>query len=121
MLEFILAMALTWLFFAPPAALISLPIWFFAKRRTELTRADTLLFVVPWLVWALLFTFGPRPASLSSAIVEALILGCLAPSVLVLRAIGGTKWNPRRTRALGLVLVSVAGIMLWAFMPFLPE
>ena len=121
MMEFILVMASTWLLFAVPAVLLSLPVWFFGRRRTRLSWADALFLVIPWAVWVILFTFGPRDASLSSATVESVILGCIAPLALVLRIIGGEKWNSKYTRIIGLAAVSIIGIMLWGFVPFIGE
>jgi hypothetical protein len=121
MIEFIIAMATTWLFFAVPAVLLALPVWFLGKRRTQWSGFDALVFVIPWAVWVTLFTFGPRDASLSSAVVESVILGCLAPLALILRVIGGDKWNSKYTRIIGFAAVSIIGIALWAFVPFIGE
>jgi len=121
MVEFIMAVAITYLFFAVPAILLALPVWFFGRHRIKWSGFDVLVFVIPWAVWALVFTFGPRDASLSSAIVESVVLGFLSPLALVIRVIGGDKWNPKYSRIIGMAAVSIIGILLWGFVPFIGE
>ena len=120
MLEFLAAMAMTWFFHAVPALIVCAPIWIFGRHRVLWSRIDYLIIVIPWAIWVLLFIFGPRPGSLSSALVEAVTLGILTAIAPILR-VSATQVNPSLLRYIGFGVVTLSGIFLWALVPFIGE
>ena len=120
-LEFLTAILFTWLIHAVPAVVGALPSYLLTRRSFAWRLHDLLGLVIPWLVWAVVFSFGPRPASISSALVESFLLGCgVGVGYVFLASIGRLNPHPAlRNWLLGIVCALAVG--LWAFFPFLNE
>jgi hypothetical protein len=69
----------------------------------------------------LLFAFGPRPASLTSAIFESLLLGSMVGLSFVALAVLGKRFNPDKMRLVLSALMCGSAVLLWALFPFLGE
>lgn len=119
--EFFLALLVTWPIQVVPALIIAVPTVLLARKRVTWHRRDSLAFVLPWLLWVICFAFGPRPASLTSAMLESVLLGCVVGLCFVAFAVLSKQVNPDKMRlALPALMCSIA-VLLWALFPFLGE
>ena len=118
--QFLEALLCTWPVYAVPPFIVLIPTIFLTRKRVVWRLSDALGFILPWLVWVVLFAFGPRDASLASALYESLLLGCGLAMAFIAFAIVGDK-RPYFLRALLLLLMFVSAGLTWAFFPFLPE
>ena len=120
-IEFLGALLMTWPIHAVPAIVLALPSYLLTRRSFAWRWSDLLGLVIPWLVWFGVFAFGRRPASLSSALVESLLLGCgVGVGYFLLATIGKQGPLPGLRRWM-LGIVCAFAVALWAFFPFLNE
>jgi predicted branched-subunit amino acid permease len=104
------------------SAIVNLPAWFLARRRSEATWWLPLIGTPAILTWVALVALGVGPQSLSN-VVEAMaltafsVLLCYA-QVLVLNR---RFTQPRRTSAFLLASLVGVAVLLRLFMPPLPE
>lgn len=121
MTEFLAAVLITWPLHMVVALIFAVPTFFLTRTKARWSAIDVLGFILPWLVWFLAFVFGPRAASLSSAILESLLLGLLVGFAYVVFAFLQTRMKVRHLRAEILGAVCVFEILVWAIFPFIGE
>ena len=111
-----------YLLFAVPGGLICVIAWALARKHLRLCRADWLLLVLPWALWLALSSTGYRPKTLSN-VLESIPLGVATGLCFLARAwVARTSRRPQSSLALfSLVASSVVAVILWAFVPALPE
>jgi len=121
MLEFLSSLLVTWpiqlvfgLIFAVPTILIT-------RKWIVWYRGDAINFFVPWMIWLVLFAFGPRDASLTSAICENTLLGFAIGLNFVVFAFTQKLSKPFYARPWPLVALCVFAAAMWAMFPFLGE
>lgn len=112
---------MTWPIHAIPGLIIGVPTVLLTRTKMKWRKKDSLIFVLPWLLWALCFAFGPRAASLSSAMCESLLLGSAVGLSFVALAVLARRFNPDKLRRTLPALVCSIAVLLWAFFPFLGE
>jgi hypothetical protein len=121
MFEFITALLVTWPIHAIPALIFAVPTFFLTRKKITWHSTDFLAFGLPWLVWFLVFAFGPRAASLSSATAESLLLGCVIGLSFVVFAILQMRINSYTIRLWLLAFACAFAVVMSAFFPFLGE
>jgi len=121
MVAFVLALFLTWPVHAAAGAFFSIPAILLNHKRLRWERRDYLTFVVPWLAWLVVFAFGPRAASLSSAIVEVILLGGVAGLGLLPLIYLSRRFSLPAMRPWLLAVLCVVAVLIWACFPFLGE
>jgi hypothetical protein len=110
----------TWLLYLVPLLVVTVPVWFYGRRRVQWNRWDFAIILMPFAVWTALMIANDTGKSLSN-LVEALYLGCIAPFAPISRMVVGERGNQKLV-ALGLLLgVCFVAFGLWAFVPGLPE
>jgi hypothetical protein len=119
--EFIAALLVTWPIHAVPALVFAVPTFLLTRKRIAWRSTDCLGFVIPWFVWFLVFAFGSRAASLSSAVIESLLLGCVVGLSSVAFVFLQTRISSSTIRPWLLASVCTFAIVMWAFFPFLGE
>ena len=119
--EFLLALLVTWPIQAIPALIIAVPTVLLTRRRMMWHKRDCLTLVFPWLLWVLLFALGRRPASLTSAICESLLLGSLVGLNFFALAALSKRINPDKMRIVLPALMCGIAVLLWALFPFTGE
>jgi len=120
-LGFLAALLITWPIHALPAIVGAVPSYLLTRRSFVWEWGDLLGLVIPWLVWFVVFAFGPRPASLSSALVEGFLLGCGVGVGYALMASIGRHGPLPGLRRWMLGIVCAYAVALWAVFPFLNE
>jgi hypothetical protein len=97
-------------FFLLPAVPLSLPSWYFGRRRARFRWWELSAFVVPLAIWLILFLVS-REKSLGN-LVEALILGLAVPLAVLIRVlVGKTVPNAIIGGVLLILLCSVAVLL----------
>jgi hypothetical protein len=121
MLEFVAALLVTWPIHMLPALFLAAPTYYLTRKKIAWRSTDFLGFVLPWLIWVLVFTFGPRAASLSSAIGESVLLGFLVGLGFIVFALLHKQINSSQIRLWLLTLVCTFAVLMWALFPFIGE
>lgn len=121
MLEFLGAIVFMWPVHAIPAIAIAVPTALLTRKSFSWRPYDLLGLLLPWLVWATAFAFGPRDASLSSAVVESFALGCGVGSAYFLLVLLSRRASVATVRLGMLCSLCAAALAVWAFFPFLGE
>jgi hypothetical protein len=105
-----------------PAAIGTIPALLFLKRRGgTVLPADWLVLIIPPVVWLTAMVLNGSGKSLSN-LVEAVYLGGCASVIAILRvALCGRRRSERTLSTAFLVAICLAGLLLWAFVPGLPE
>jgi hypothetical protein len=126
MLDFFLneawpVLMLLWLAFYLPASLASCsPAWWFGRKRVAWSLGDSLVLVVPFLVWASLLVIDDTGKSWGN-LWEAVLVGLAAPLAPILRIAAGNRIDRRLAVVVGILMVSLVGVMLWAWVPAISE
>jgi hypothetical protein len=119
--EFLLALISMWPIHAIAAAIIGSPAMVIARKRVKWTRQDISLLAVPWMVWFVTFAFGKGAASLSSAMVENVLLGLVLGVSVVTQAILSAPLPVDYIRKWSLGSLTVIAMLLSFYFPFLGE
>ena len=106
MFESIILILVALFFYLLPAVPLSLPAWYFGRRRTRFMWWELSVFIMPLAIWLLLFLVSTKK-SLGN-LVEALILGLSVPLAALVRVVVG-KTVPSRVMA-GLLLILLCGV-----------
>jgi hypothetical protein len=121
-METLVLIASVYLLFAVPCGLICAIAWALTRKHLRLCRGDWLLLVLPWILWLALSNTGYRPKTLSN-LFEAVPLGVITGLCFFARAWAAT--TSRRSQSSlalsSLAASSFAAVILWAFVPALPE
>jgi hypothetical protein len=121
MYEFLLALLLTWPIHAIPAGIIAIPTILLTRRRMKWYKKDGLALAFPWLMWVLVFAFNRRPASLTSALFESLLLGSVVGLNFITLVVLAHRFNPYKMRLALMALMCSIAVLLCAFFPVLGE
>lgn len=113
---------LFWLIAYLPISLILCgPIWWFSRKRVSYWRkSDFLVLFVPYLTWVILLIIDSSGKSLSN-LCEIFYFGLASVFAPITRIVAPKSMNPIMTAYLGLFAVCLIAVMLWAFVPGLPE
>lgn len=105
-----------------PAAIGTVPALVMLKRRRgKALPADWLVLIIPVIVWLAAMALGGRAKSLAN-LIEAMYLGGCASLLAIPRyALSGRRWSERVLSTAFLTAACVAGLLLWALVPALPE
>jgi hypothetical protein len=109
-----------WLFHLVPLLVVSVPLWFFGRRRAKWSPWDFSIIFVPFAVWAFLMLINDSGKTLANMI-EGIAIGCVIPLAPLTRVLVKDRVNER---ALAIVLVAgmcLVAVAFWAFVPALPE
>ena len=121
MLEFLGALLVTWPIHLVPAIAIALPTAILTRKAFGWHASDLTGFFVPWLVWCVVFAFGPRPASLTSAVAESLLVGLAVGVGFFSLPHLAKKARATLLRPILLASACVLALVLWAVFPLLGE
>jgi multisubunit Na+/H+ antiporter MnhB subunit len=72
-------------------------------------------------MWVLVFAFNRRPASLTSALFESLLLGSAVGLNFIALAVLAKRFNPHKMRLALMALMCGLAVLLCAFFPVLGE
>ncbi len=103
-----------------PLLAISGPIWFFGRRRVKWSAWDYSIVIFPFSVWLFLMFVHGKDKSLAN-LVEVIYLACLSSLAPISRVLIQNKVNEVILSVCLLVLLCLAAVALWAFVPSLPE
>ena len=112
--------AYLWLLHLYVAFPVSLPFWFFGRRRAQWFKWEPIILVVPFAVWVTLTLIDERGKSLAN-LGEDLWLGAAIPVSAMIRIAVGGRLNRKKLAIAMILLMSVAGALLWKLVPMLPE
>src|SRR5882724_12389812 len=112
--------AYLWFLHLYVAVPVSLPFWFFGRRRARWFKWEPIILVVPFAVWATLSLIDDRGKSLAN-LAEGLCLGAAIPVSAMIRIAVGGRLNRKKLAIAMILLLSVAGALLWKLVPMLPE
>lgn len=92
------------------------------KNNITINKYHVLSFVFPWLIWVCLMGFYGTGKSLSN-IIEAIILGCIVSFLVLTEGIISVLLKKKLVNfsKISLLVSCIAAILLWLFMPLLPE
>lgn len=121
MFEFLISLLVTWPIQAIVALLFAGPAVVLTRKKTIWRWRDLLAFLAPWLLWFVVFAFGPRSASLPSAILESSMLGLFVGFSFVVFAILQTRAKSPPGRLWFLSSACIFAVIVWALFPFLGE
>ena len=102
------------------AIVISCPFWILGRKRVTWRKIDGLVLFVPYLLWLGLMRVNDLGKSLSN-LLEPIIIACLAGLSACVRIVVGSRANETRVTGILLGSVSLLAVMVWRFMPSLPE
>jgi len=107
--------------YAVPTAIVCLPIvlWF---RSYEWRWWELALPIAPFILWLCLVAISDKGKTLTNAVVEPLLCGCVACVPIMLRA-AATRWEWRVGLAycIGLLISCAVTTIIYLEMPPLPE
>jgi hypothetical protein len=108
---------LIWFAHLIPLLVVSVPVWFFGRKRVKWNGWDFAIVVLPFAVWGALMLVSDLGKSVSNG----LIIGWILPIAPIIRVVVGERMNQKKM-ALGLLvaLCFVAGC-LWGIVPQLSE
>jgi len=104
-----------WMLYLLTAVPVSLPLWYFGRRRAGFLWWELSSFVLPFAVWIVSFALA-KDKGLGN-IVEALILGCSVPIAALVRVIVGRAVNRSLIAGSLMVLICAGGILLGTMYP----
>ena len=102
-------------FYLVPAVLLSLPPWYFGRRRARFRWWELSAFVVPLAIWLILFLVSTKK-SLGN-LVEALILGLAVPLAVLIRVVVGKSIPNGIIAGLLLILLCIVAVVLGTMYP----
>jgi hypothetical protein len=112
----------TWLIHAGIAAILSVPIVYFSRKRIHWRRYELLVFIIPFGIWFALCGFtGIRSKTLSNAAIEPAIFGLAVPIAALVRVAIGARISERACVASLIAAVSVVAVCIYFLVPGLPE
>ena len=106
MLEAIILILLALVLYLLPAFPLSLPLWYFGRRRARFRWWELSVLVLPLAIWLILFLVSTQK-SLGN-LVEALMLGLSVPLAVLIRVVVGNA-VPKGIIA-GLLLILLCGV-----------
>jgi len=106
MFDAIILILVALVFYLLPAVPLSLPAWYFGRRRARFMWWELSAFVLPLAVWLVLFLVSPQK-SLGN-LIEALILGLSVPLAVLIRVVVG-KLVPSGIMA-GLLMIFLCSV-----------
>jgi hypothetical protein len=112
--------AFLWCLHLSVAFPLSLPLWFFGRNRARWFKWELTIFIVPFLVWSTFSLIDGRRKSLAN-LVEVLWLGGAIPVAALTRVAVGSRLNRKKLAIAMIVSLSLAGALLWALVPMMPE
>jgi hypothetical protein len=119
--ETVVIVLVTWGLYAIPFFPIAGTVWDFGRKRVQWNRWDFAVILFPSTVWAVAMMIDGTGKSLSNLVLEVPVLGCIAPIAPIVRVVVGRHAN-EKILAIGLfIVICLAAIGLWAFVPGLPE
>ena len=121
MLEFLEALLILWPVHALIALVFAVPTYLITRKRMIWHGTDCFAFVIPWLLWFAIFAFGPRAASLTSAIAENILLGCAVGVSSIVFVLLERRLTPTSVRRWLLSIICGFAVVMWAAFPFLGE
>jgi hypothetical protein len=119
-MEVLALMLLLWLVHCLFAGFLSLPLIIFGRKRAHLEGWESIAFLLPFSVWAVLMVISDSGKSLSN-LVESQIIALAIPLAVAIR-IGIGSFEGRRSYSALLILgLCNFAVGLYFFMPSLPE
>ena len=115
MFDAIILILLALVFYLLPAVPLSLPSWYFGRRRARFRWWELSAFVVPLAIWLILFLVSTQK-SLGN-LVEALILGLTVPLAVLIRVVIGETVPGRVLAGLLLILLCSVAVLLGTLYP----
>ena len=115
MFEVVILILVASAFYLAPAVPLSLPSWYFGRRRARFRWWELSAFVVPLAIWLILFSVSTKK-SLGN-LVEALILGISVPLAVLIRVVVGTAVPAALIAALLLILLCCVAVLLGTMYP----
>jgi hypothetical protein len=106
---------IAWMLYLLSAIPVSLPLWYFGRRRAGFIWWELSAFVLPFIVW--LVSIALAKDKRLGNIVEALILGCSVPVAALVRVIVGRAVNRSLIAGSLIVLICVGAILLGTMYP----
>ena len=113
--------AYLWFLHLCGAVLVTLPVWFFGRRRAQWFRWEPIILVAPFAAWMTLSVVDDRGKSLTNMAVEGISLTATIPVAAMIRVALGGRLNRRTLATTLIVLCILAAVLLWALVPMLPE
>lgn len=105
-----------------PGSIGIIPALLFLKRRGgTVLPADWLVLIIPPMVWLTAMLVNGGGKSLSNLVEPIWLGGCASVLAVPRVALSGRRWSERILSTAFLVAVCLAGLLLWAFVPGLPE
>src|SRR5262245_26975389 len=115
MFEAIILILLALVFYLLPAVPLSLPAWYFGRRRARFRWWELCALVVPLAIWLVLFLVSTQK-SLGN-LVEALILGLSVPLAVLIRVVVGKTVPSGVIAGLLLILLCSVAVLLGTMYP----
>ena len=115
MFDAIVLILVALIFYLLPAVPLSLPPWYFGRRRAQFRWWELSVFVVPLAIWLILFLVSTKK-SLGN-LVEALMLGLLVPLAVLIRVVVGKIVPNGIIAGLLLMLLCSIAVLLGAMYP----
>jgi len=110
-----------WLLHLVPAAGIAVPVWYLGRNRIRWFKWEYSTLVVPYTLWAILLLYDSTDKTLANLNAEPLALGLVVPIIPMVRLAIGQRVSPRAVALVGILAVSMVGVLLWKFMPGISE
>ena len=115
MFEAIILILLALVLFLLPAFPLSLPLWYFGRRRARFMWWELSLVIVPLAIWLVLFLVSTEKTL--GNLVEALILGLSVPFAVLIRVVVGKTVASGIIAGLLLILLCGVAVLLGAMYP----
>ena len=115
MFEVVILILVASAFYLGPAVPLSLPSWYFGRRRARFRWWELSAFVVPLAVWLILFSVSTKKTL--GNLIEAMILGISVPLAVLIRVVIGTAVPTPVIAALLLILLCSVAVLLGTMYP----
>ena len=114
----IIVALVAWIVYLLPGVILSLPIWYWGRRRARFMWWELGVFILPFIIWLCFFLIAKdkSPGNLW----EAFILGGAVPVAALIRIIIGTNLNRHVVAGCVVFLICVFAALLGTMFPEVP-